>query len=90
MTQRDFNHILEVLPALSPEQLQALRCKLDSQLAATPLPVASDVELQRRLLAAGIVSVIKPPISDFTPYLSRQAVAVQGEPLSETVIRERR
>lgn len=47
-------------------------------------------ELQQRLLEAGIISEIKPPITDLTPYQHRQAVPVQGEPLSETVIRERR
>ena len=52
--------------------------------------VASDEALQRRLLEAGIVSEIKPPIQDFKPYQHRQAVPIHGEPLSETIIRERR
>ena len=47
-------------------------------------------ELQQRLLEAGIITEIKPPITDLTPYQNRQAISVQGEPLSETVIRERR
>jgi Arc/MetJ-type ribon-helix-helix transcriptional regulator len=47
-------------------------------------------ELQQRLFAAGIISEIKPPITDLTPYQNRQAIPVQGEPLSEAVIRERR
>ena len=47
-------------------------------------------DLQQRLLEAGIISEIKPPITELTPYQNRQAVSVQGEPLSETVIRERR
>lgn len=47
-------------------------------------------EFQRRLLEAGIISEIKPPITDLAPYQNRQAVTVQGEPLSEAVIRERR
>jgi Arc/MetJ-type ribon-helix-helix transcriptional regulator len=47
-------------------------------------------ELQRRLLNAGLLSEIKPPITDLTPYRNRQAVPIQGEPLSETIIRERR
>jgi Arc/MetJ-type ribon-helix-helix transcriptional regulator len=50
----------------------------------------SDQELQRRLVEAGVLSEIKPPITDLTPYLHRQAVPIRGEPLSETILRERR
>lgn len=47
-------------------------------------------ELQSRLFNAGLLSEIKPPITDLTPYRNRQTVPIQGEPLSETIIRERR
>jgi Arc/MetJ-type ribon-helix-helix transcriptional regulator len=47
-------------------------------------------ELQRRLFEAGVLNEMKPPITDLAPYRNRQAVPIQGEPLSETVIRERR
>ena len=47
-------------------------------------------EMQQRLLAAGLISEVKPPITDLTPYQNRQPIAVEGEPLSEAVIRERR
>lgn len=56
---------------------------------ATPKDIDPQ-ELQRRLFAAGIISEIKPPITDLTPYLNRQAVPIEGEPISETAIRERR
>ena len=55
----------------------------------TPEEIA-DQELQSRLLAAGIITEIKPPITDLTPYRSRRAVPIQGEPISETAIGERR
>jgi hypothetical protein len=90
MTQSEFNHLLESLNMLSPEQIQLLRRELDSKLAATATVPAGDEELQRRLLAAGLLSEIKPPITDLTAYSNRRAVPIQGEPLSETVIRERR
>jgi putative addiction module CopG family antidote len=55
----------------------------------TPEEMA-DQELQRRLLAAGIISEIKPP-PRFLPVRERfTPVEIIGEPLSETVIRERR
>ena len=49
-----------------------------------------DLETQWRLFDAGLLSEIKPPIRDLTPYRDRAAVPIDGEPLSETVIRERR
>jgi len=57
---------------------------------AQPEGEPSSQELQRRLFEAGILSEIKPPITDLTPYQNRQAVPIQGEPLSETILRERR
>jgi Arc/MetJ-type ribon-helix-helix transcriptional regulator len=69
------------------------RLKQSTQ-AATPvnheLKGPGHEELQRRLFDAGLLSEIKPPITDLTPYQNRQAISIQGEPLSETVIRERR
>jgi Arc/MetJ-type ribon-helix-helix transcriptional regulator len=50
----------------------------------------SGQELQRRLLEAGIISEIKLAITELTPYRNRRAVPIQGEPLSETILRERR
>jgi hypothetical protein len=58
--------------------------------AAQPEDESGSQELQRRLFEAGILSEIKPPITDLTPYENRQAVPIQGEPLSETILRERR
>jgi Arc/MetJ-type ribon-helix-helix transcriptional regulator len=55
----------------------------------TPEEIA-DQALQRRLFAAGVISEIKPPPrllparERFTP------VPITGEPISETIIRERR
>ncbi|HKM52756.1 MAG TPA: hypothetical protein VJY33_05045 [Isosphaeraceae bacterium] len=57
---------------------------------AQPDDEPSGQELQRRLFEAGILSEIKPPITDLTPYQNRLAVPIQGEPVSETILRERR
>ena len=51
---------------------------------------SANQKLQRRLFNAGLLSEIKPPIRDLTPYRDRKPVPIKGEPLSETVIRERR
>jgi hypothetical protein len=98
MTHSEFNRILGSINALSQEQIRQLRRELDSKLASSAVhgdpPLTeeelADQEAQRRLLAAGVISEIKPSrrvptgTERFTP------IPIQGEPLSETLIRERR
>jgi hypothetical protein len=48
-----------------------------------------DRRVQRALFEAGMLSEIKPPITDPTPY-RREPITIKGRPLSETVIEERR
>ncbi len=48
-----------------------------------------DQRVQRALYEAGLVTEIKRPITDPTPY-RREPIAIKGKPLSETVIEERR
>ena len=79
-----------ILDALARHrQAEQPTAKADAQPNLTPEEIAEQ-EMQRRLLEAGIISEIKPPPrllparERFTP------VSIIGEPLSETVIRERR
>jgi hypothetical protein len=98
MSQNDFHDILDSVSSLSPEQMRQLRDELDNKLARaaavdpdvlTPEECAEQ-EMQRRLVAAGVLSEIKPP-PRLLPARDRfSPVPIQGEPLSETIIRERR
>jgi hypothetical protein len=96
MTHSEFDHLLGSINSLSPEQMRQLRCELDSRLApaATEDRQAGEqrvsMEMQRQLLEAGIIGEVRPPVTDLAPYRNRKAVPIQGEPISETVIRERR
>ncbi len=98
MTHSEFNHILSSINALSPEQVQQLRHELDRKLASPvaqgdpPLTEAelADQEAQRRLLAAGVISEIKPSRRIPTETERFTPIPIQGETLSETIIRERR
>jgi len=98
MTHNEFNHLLDSIDALSPEQMRQLRCELDDKLASStaavqpPLTDAelADQELQRRLFEAGLLSEIKPPRRISTGTEQFTPIVIKGEPLSETVIRERR
>ena len=73
---------LETIPA-QPEENEGSAD--DERQAATDL----DQRIQRALYEAGLVSEIKPPITDPTPY-RREPITIKGKPLSETVIEERR
>ena len=54
------------LTALTPEQKRELREWWDAQ--ETPKqPLMTAAELQRKLLAVGIIRHVPPPITDFTP-----------------------
>jgi hypothetical protein len=99
MTTNEFNHLISSIKTLSPDQMRLLHRELESELAATGYRPAPDAlteaeaiaqDVQRQLVAAGLLNEIKPPIRDLTPYRDRKPVPIQGEPLSETVIRERR
>ncbi len=98
MTPNEFNHLLESLAALSPAQMWDLRRELDSRLvssSALDQATVTDEELahqeaQRRLLEAGVISEIRPSRRVATGTERFTPIAIPGEPLSETVIRERR
>ena len=98
MTHSEFTHILGSINALSPEQMQQLRHELDRKLASPAAPAGpplteaerADQEAQRRLLAAGVISEIKPSRRVPTETERFTPIPIQGEPLSETIIRERR
>lgn len=87
-----------VREGLFPCEDDVIRDALERHRRARRSPVATaddgavlaSQELQRRLMEAGIISEIKPPITDLAPYQNRRAVPIQGEPISETLIRERR
>jgi Arc/MetJ-type ribon-helix-helix transcriptional regulator len=76
-----------ILDALERHR-QALQQHADP--AATRRDDLSSQEVQQRLFDAGLISEIKPPITDLTPYQNRRAVPIQGEPISVTALRERR
>ncbi len=75
--------------AVIEEAVRQLDSKASSRVS-NDAAIAADQELQRKLYAAGLLSEIKPPITDLSPWQGRQAVPIEGEPLSEMIIRERR
>jgi hypothetical protein len=73
--------------------MQTLRRELESRLVSraveSTIP-ATDEPLQNRLFQAGLLSEIRPSIRVPTGTEQFTPVAIEGEPLSQTIIRERR
>lgn len=80
--------ILAQLRSLNRDEREQVRAELDALMA--PSAPCADEELARRLLEGGVLSEVKPPITDLTPYRNRRPVQVTGRPLSEILIEERR
>jgi hypothetical protein len=92
--------IVDAVKALRPEEQFEIRRRLQTLLdeadvvtladnASGEEAIALDQRVQRALFEAGLLSEIKPPITDPTPY-RREPITIKGKPLSETVIEERR
>jgi|SRR5271170_7341684 len=89
----DFNQIWDAVRTLNTDELQQLRNLLDALLTIPELrsnPLDPDHQVDLALLKRGLMSRIPPPITDLTPYKDRKPIEIQGKPLSETIIEERR
>lgn len=85
--------ILAKLRSLPPDKIAAVEDFIDflRQQKTEPInEVELERKLQQRLLEKGLLSEIKPPITDFSPYHNRQPIEVKGKPISEIIIEERR
>jgi hypothetical protein len=85
-----FEKLAAEIEALSPEEQRHLRDLLDRLLAKPGKALTMQDELDQLLLQDGVISEIPPPITDLTPYQDRKRIDIQGKPLSETIIEERR
>jgi hypothetical protein len=89
MTPVQFEKAIEEVKALSPAEQRKLRTLLDTFLASADAPMTED-EFAHKLVAFGVLSEIKPPITDRAPYQNRQPVETTGKPLSDLILKERR
>lgn len=87
MGKASVGQVLQMIRELDAEELQQVRQAVDIQLAQQH--EASGREAFRRaLLEAGLVREFKtPPVR---PEEERPLVPIQGKPLSETIVEERR
>ncbi len=76
---------------LSREDLRKVQELVDSLLKTEETkPKMTEEEFEQHLYEKGIISEVKPPITDFSRYDDYKPITVTGEPISETIIRERR
>ncbi len=60
-----------------------------TQATPTRNPLTEE-QLEQQLVQSGFLASVPPPLSTATPPWKFEPVKIEGEPLSETVIRERR
>lgn len=87
MAQATLDQVISQLDALKPEELQRLEDAVRERLRPAS-EEEKEAAFDRALLAAGLITHIPPPRDPSKA--GRPTFEVQGEPLSETIIRERR
>ena len=87
MPKTTLDHIVEEIKALAQDERRQLREMLEVMM----VPVEQEDKrkaLRQALRAAGLVTQVRQPrIVDMSP---RRRIDVQGKPVSETIIEERR
>ena len=87
----DLEKLAEQVRGLSPEEQRRLRHLLDAQSTTTGLPSrATEEAFQRHLVDAGLLADIKRPRRDANAFQRRAPLEIQGKPLSQTIVEERR
>lgn len=85
--------LIEKIEHLLPEEILKVEGYVDTLDKAVAQSPAEEQERRRkmkeRLVELGILSEIKKPITDFTPYENRKPIEVIGKPTSEVIIEDR-
>ena len=83
------NRLIEQLKALPPNERQEVRLALDeTEIEAThPTP---ELEFQKRLVQCGLLASPKTPQRNQAAFDRFVPIPIQGKPLSETIMEERR
>ena len=87
MAKATLDRILKEIETLAPDERRQLRAMLDAMM----VPAEEEDKrraLQQALRAAGLLTQVRQPRATDTPH--RRRIEVQGKPVSETIIEERR
>ncbi len=89
MAQLQLNQILRQIETLEEEELRQLNQAAQAKLMPQE-ETRKRIAFQQRLLATGLVKKIRKPRHLATSKPERFLIKAQGEPVSETIIAERR
>jgi uncharacterized membrane protein len=86
--------IIKQVQNLPPSELNELREVVETAIEQATsdrlAPLVTEDEFEQRMKSRGFLRQVLPPVTDFSPYEKYQPVKVQGQPLSEMIIAERR
>lgn len=91
MAALNFDQVWQAVQSLTPRQQRRLRKLLDA-LRFVHQPLSPQEQLQLLLLKDGVIDRVPRPVTeaDKQAFQQYEPVPIQGKPLSETVIEERR
>jgi hypothetical protein len=87
MPIKTLNQILEQLETLEIEELQQLNQTIQKYLADQEETV-KQTAFHQALIDSGLVKQIKHPV--YEPITERRLIQIEGKPISDTIIEERR
>lgn len=81
--------VLDQIRSLTVEEQQQVRAALNSR---DTKPLMTEDEFEQHLLATGVITEIPPPPTeaDIEAFRNYKPITVEGKPVSETIIEERR
>lgn len=86
--------IIQQIRTLPPNELSELRQALASAIEQgtfeTQAPSMTEDEFEQEMESKGFLRRALPPVTDLSPYENYHPVKVQGQPLSEMIVEERR
>lgn len=89
MSTANLDRVFEDVKTLTKDEQQSLRDMVD-ELLVKSAPTMTEEEFQQHLLRKGVISRIPPRVRDANFDASRKLVEVEGKPVSEIIIEERR
>ena len=83
--------VLAEIRALPPEEQRQVQERL-TEILTQPQPAMTEEEFEQHLVEEGVLSAVRPRLTeeDIARFRSYKPIQVEGKPVSETLIEERR